>query len=214
MDTRKKLNEAKYFLDWLPKLQEDEVTFQYHLNAFLNAWRSVLDILLYDFVVEKYALGFTREIEINDKEAFAVALVLKQQEAIKFVKWWRKKQGILYADPLWKKRTVSFHRGNLQIFYQFYGYGTGSSSSTISADSAILGAPLNTTPCTNGTIDVTRTTQQATAVEAKPVLAMPQTNFWSFGDFPDEDLIKKCNEGYKKLADIVSEAEQEFKTKL
>ena len=90
----------------------------------------MLDILLYDFA-EKYELGFTREDEMNDREFYAVAKVLEKSEAIEFTKWWRKEQQKLSNEVLWRKRNVSFHRGSVGIEHNYFGYGTGTTSGTI-----------------------------------------------------------------------------------
>lgn len=46
MDTRTKLKEAKFFLDALMETQGEIEKFNYNLSAFLNAWRSVLDVIV------------------------------------------------------------------------------------------------------------------------------------------------------------------------
>ena len=185
----------------LPNFQEDANKFYYNLSAFLNAWRSVLDIMLYDFA-EHYSLGFTRGVELNDKEFFAVATALSKTEAVEFVKWWRKKQGVLKADPLWEKRIISFHRGNVEIYQNIYALGTGSSSGTITWSSVTVGAVAPTMGALAPTIGVN--IPQAT----------PPANYWSFKDFPDENLIDKCKEGYARLEAIVVEAETTFSASL
>ena len=199
MDTRKKLSEAKYFLDLLPSFQEDENKFYYNLSAFLNAWRSVLDIMLYDFA-EHYSLGFTRGVELNDKDFFAVATALSKTEAVKFVKWWRKKQGELKDDPLWEKRIISFHRGNVEIYQTIYALGTGSSSGTISF--ANVYSP-HVSPIMGGVVTLHTIPTESIG-----------TSFWSFSDFPNENLIDKCREGCSKLEAIVREAETIFRVSL
>jgi hypothetical protein len=154
--------------------------------------------MLYDFA-EHFLLGFTREVEMNDKEFYAVAKALNKNEAIDFIKWWRKKQGILKNEPLWEKRIISFHRGAVPIYLNYFGYGTGSASGTISADAALVSSvPLTMGPPIPQTVP------------------MPQMepNFWSFKDFPNEDLIDKCEEGCTKLEEIVAEAEKTFNIRL
>ena len=194
METRKKLAEAKYFLDFLPKHQQEEKTFVYNLDAFLGAWRSVLDIMLYDFA-EHYCLGFTREADMNDREFYAVAEVLKRADAKEFIKWWRKKQEKLSNELLWGKRNVSFHRGSVGIEYNYFGYGTGSASGTITFVTAIS----NYVPSKIGG-----------AVSPHTLSTFIGPQFWSFSDFPNENLVDKCKEGYAKLEEIVKEAETTF----
>ena len=102
MDTRKKVDEAKYFLNKLKKAQKGrQEHFYFNLSAFLNAWRSVLDAMLWDFV-KHYGLGFDQEDRVNDMDFKAVATALKNTEALSFIKWWRKKQGKLILLPCFK----------------------------------------------------------------------------------------------------------------
>jgi hypothetical protein len=201
MDTRKKLCEAKYFLDLLPCFQEDENKFRYNLSAFLSAWRSVLDIMLYDFD-EHFSLGFTREANINYTEFLAVATTLKKTEAIKFAKWWKKKQDTLRKEPLWDKRIFSVHKGNVEIYQNIYALGTGSGSGTITWTSVTVGAVAPTMGALAPTIGFNAPQTQ------------PPTNFWSFKDSPHENLIDKCNEGYARLEAVVREAETTFSASL
>jgi hypothetical protein len=213
MDTRKKLNEAKYFLDLLPNFQEDENRFYYNLSAFLNAWRSVLDIMFYDFA-EHYLLGFTREDDMNDKEFSAVATTLGRAEAVEFVKWWRKKQGVLKADSLWEKRIISFHRGNVEIYQNIYALGTGGTSGTISWTNVTIGVAGATVGATEPTVGTRATLGREATIGVHTHQQITAVNFWSFKDFPDENLIDKCKEGYSKLESIVKEAEATFHIQL
>jgi len=51
---RDKLAEAEYFLRQLENSQDDKKGFDFNLSAFVVAWRSVIDIMLYDFA-EKFS---------------------------------------------------------------------------------------------------------------------------------------------------------------
>jgi hypothetical protein len=134
MDTRNKLNEAKYFLDALNRTQNTPEKFQYNLSAFLNAWRSVLDVMLYDFA-EFYSLGFTREEKLTDRDFWVAARAKNLNNALRFNEWWRQKQGTLMNNPLWKKRTITAHRGYPEVVpYRFYVSGSGGTSPTISGE--------------------------------------------------------------------------------
>ena len=88
--------------------------------------------MLYDFN-EYYSMGFTIDDEIKDAYFAAVARALKKCDALKFIEWWRKKQGILKNNPLWKKRILIVHRGYPPMqTYRIHLYGSGGTSSTIS----------------------------------------------------------------------------------
>jgi len=199
METRNKLKEAKYFLEILPKAQEEPDIFYYNLGAFLNSWRSVLDIMLYDFA-EYYALGFTREDDMDDKEFHAVATALHNEEAVKFIKWWRQKQGMLKNSPLWKKRIIGFHRGKMNIQSYVYVSGSGGTSGTISPYVAPLDLPDDSS--------LGALVPQAIPVET------PQPPILVFSDFPDKNLIEMCTKAFAELEAIVAEAEKSFEIHL
>ena len=84
MDTRNKLSEAKYFLEILFGVQDDTDKFYYNLSAFITAWRSTLDYMLYDFA-EIFNLGFTRDDEMTEKEFRAVSNSLNKTKALAFI---------------------------------------------------------------------------------------------------------------------------------
>ena len=201
MHTRNKLREAKYFLDILPEMQEDADKFDYNLSAFLNAWRSVLDIMLYDFA-ENYALGFSRDVEMNHKEFHAVASALTNHEAVRFIRWWRKKQGELNNSPLWEKRIINFHRGPLTMVqtYDIYVSGSGGTSGTLSphvqSETLPVGSSLGSL-VPQGTAPFTQERPE-----------------YRFSDFSDVSVIDMCRTACAELEKIVVEAETSFNVRL
>jgi len=201
MDTRNKLKEAKYFLDLLTQVQNEPDKFRYDLSAFLTAWRSVLDVMLYDFS-EYYFLGFNRDVGISDKELYAVAEVLSKTEALRFIRWWREKQGMLSNSPLWRKRTINVHRGypTLVTTYNFYVSGSGWTSGTISPYVTSVSLPANST-------------LGALVPQATPTI-VPERLDWRFPDFPNKSVIDMCTKAYNEMEKIVEEAETEFNVHL
>lgn len=200
MQTRNKLEESKYFLDILPTVREDSNGFRCNLGAFLNAWRSLLDVMLYDFD-EFYDLGFTREVEMNDKEFYAVAKALGNEEALRFIRWWRQKQGMLKNSPLWEQRIIDFHRGGTNIQnYSAVVSGSGGNSSTISP--AVSTVPLPDDSALKGLVP-----QMTIAVVA-------EIRDWYFSEFPDKTIVEICSRAYLELVEIVQEAEREFDVRL
>lgn len=197
MYTRDKLNEAKYFFEILSQVHEEPDKFYYNLSAFITAWRSVLDVMLYD-LAEHYSLGFSRDVDMTHKEFFAVAKALKKTEAIKFIKWWRKKQGMLSNSPLWKKRRIIVHRGypSMAQTYAFYVSGSGGTSGTVLPYLTPVGLPSDSTL---GTL-VPRTIPVPTATPS----------VWKFEDFPNENAIDMCEKAYGEMKKIVEEAETIF----
>lgn len=201
MDTRSKLKEARYFLGILAQVQDEPDKFRFNLSAFLTAWRSVLDVMLYDFAV-LHSVGFTRDVEMSHKEFYAVAEVLNKTEATRFLRWWRKKQGMLSNSPLWKKRRINVHRGYPSITqtYDFYVSGSGGTSGTISPYVESVRLPLNST--------------LGTLVPQTPPIAVGESADWQFSDFPNESVVDMCTKAYNEMEKIVVEAEREFSVQL
>ena len=128
METRKKLEEARFFLEKLLESVSgvDEKVSFYYLSAFLSAWRSVLDVMLYDFA-KYYSLGLTQEDKMSNYEFSLVAKTQRNDKALDFIKWWEKKIQKLSKNKLWKMRRIIIHRGYPEIM-QVYVPSTISSS--------------------------------------------------------------------------------------
>jgi len=119
METRKKLEEARFFLEKFRKSLNSEKQFIYYLSAFLSAWRSVLDVMLYDFA-EYYSLGLTREHRMTDRDFFIVATAERNDQALRFLKWWEQRRQRLSKNKLWKMRGIIIHRGYPKIVHELY----------------------------------------------------------------------------------------------
>lgn len=105
--------------------EQDRDEFDYYLDAFVLAWRSVLDIMLYD-AAEIFSLNLSREQHIADYEFLLVARALKHTKAQAFIEWWHERaQGSLSQNPLWSKRTIISHRGFLGKTHIIYGLTSG-----------------------------------------------------------------------------------------
>ena len=194
MWTKKRLEEAKYFRDRLIGTHNDN-EFYFNLSAFLSAWRSILDVMLYDFN-EHFHLGFTAEDIFDDKEFNAVANVLKNTQAIKFIKWWRKKQGLLRNNPLWSKTNITVHRGYTKVSeYRIYVSGSGGTSSTITM---------------SGYTPYLKPISWSTSGKISP---SDPTNYF-FSDMQDKTVMDYCNEALKEIESIITEAETTFSVKL
>jgi hypothetical protein len=113
MDTGKKLREAEYFLEALRQTnfnKRDE--FHYNLSAFLTAWRSILDVMLYDFA-ELFKIGLTRENKMFPESFEKAARTSRNTRALEFIKWWKKEKEVssLSNNILWRMRSENVHRG-------------------------------------------------------------------------------------------------------
>jgi hypothetical protein len=197
MDSRKRLGEAKFFLDQLKNHESDSEKFEYYMTAFLTSWRSVMDVMLYD--VAEHFLGLSRDDQYNEEEIRAIAEKKGCKEVINFVSCWSGKQKILLKTPLWNKRNVSFHRGYPSMNIEFIYLGnSGGTSGTISVNLRAY------TPDLSGEYPI-----------RGPV---PQPDFaskrFSFSDIPGRSAISVCEEAYDQIERFVDEAEKVLNLKL
>jgi len=185
MDTINKLREAKYFLEAVTKTKTTQKRlFIYNLSAFLSAWRSVLDVMLYDFAVH-YCIGLTRADRVLPHDFWIVAKAQNNTQALEFFKWWNKKRGELSNNPLWNMRHIIVHRGYPEITHRLYVPASSSSGGT--------GFILN--------------------IEAIPEgILLPASNTYVDIDFPD--LLDMCKKGYALMVSIVMEAREKFGVEL
>lgn len=192
MDTRKKLQEAKYFLDMLPHTKNKD-EFHFTLSAFLSAWRSVLDVMLYDFA-EYYDIGLTREDKMFPHDYWIVVYAKKNKNALEFFKWWSKKiKDLSNNSPLWNMRPEIVHRGYPEVRQKIYVPNTISSGSA-----TFVSVPPEEASIPSGAFPVT----------ISPIYASDlfQVKF--------SDVIDLCKEGFALMESIVTEAEKTFNVSL
>ena len=188
MDTRNKLKEVQYFLEALVQTQNSPEQFYYNLSAFLSAWRSVLDVMLYDFV-EHYRIGLTREDRMSPNDFELAARILNKKDALRFIRWWRQKLGVLSLNPLWNMRHVIVHRGYPEITYRIYAPDTLSSGSIVISSGEVISLSNGAFP--------TMTPVSGRTFEAR---------------FPE--VLEKCKDAFSQMENIVHEAEKEFSIQL
>lgn len=138
MVTKLKLKEVEFFLEKLLATNPEKSTelFQFNLSAFLSAWRSVLDIMLYDFALH-YFPSLTRDDKIMP-EGFKIASKAQDhEEALRFIKWWDKKFNSMKNNPLWRRRIMADHRGYQQIGIQVFVSTSSASYIMIAAGETI-----------------------------------------------------------------------------
>jgi hypothetical protein len=114
MRARKKLDETAYFLNALKRIETE--AFDYNLSAFLCAWRSILDVMLFDFA-EKYSLGFSPEALLTEDKFRHAAEASENKEALKFIAWWKKQLNEISKSPLYRKRNMVVHRVYPDLVY-------------------------------------------------------------------------------------------------
>jgi hypothetical protein len=128
--TRLKLRETEYFLQRLLDPQEGPEyhfeKFQFHLSAFLSAWKSTWEYLLKDFG-EHYFHGFSRD-ELRWDKFKLIARASENEEALEFIDWYNKKFDIVGKHPLWNKRVEVAHDKYPDIKVKMYEMITSESA--------------------------------------------------------------------------------------
>ena len=116
MKAENKLAEAKYFLEKIHKSNESELGF--NLSAFIQAWRSVFDVLLYDYAEEYFGYTEARKFKTTKNIFSEIAIVLENQGndiPRKFIDWYQKKESELSTLPFWTLRKFFVHRGGKKL---------------------------------------------------------------------------------------------------
>ncbi|MCW3984045.1 MAG: hypothetical protein NWE96_08620 [Candidatus Bathyarchaeota archaeon] len=210
MQCENKLKEARFFFNKLEKIMQDtanEEEFLYFLSAFLCSWRSVIDVMLYDYA-DKYHFGFSREENLVIRDFEVAARVTNNADATQFIQWLLRQQGNLSNNPLWRKRNIIIHRGYPDIVYQVYTSGSMafSSSFVVAQPTAVNGTSLLTrqdleTPALAGSAVPTSVTNNVTPTNVGDI---------TFHDCPDRSALDYCREALKQMEDVVASAFQQF----
>jgi hypothetical protein len=184
MDTRNKLLEAEYFLKALIATQDKPEVFRFNLSAFLASWKSVLDVMLYDFL-EFFSLGLTHEDKVLPEYFYIVAKSHNNKPALGFFRWWDKERDSLSKkNPLWSMRNFHLHRGYpeeiTQIVYSINSLSSGIGFSLV---------PVS------GIAYVSDSPQAL--LEAKL-----------------QEVLNLCKNGYATMEAIVKDAEKQFQVQL
>lgn len=112
MKAEDKLAEAKYFLTKLHESTGSELG--YNLSAFIQAWRSVFDVLLYDYAEQYFGYSEARKFKITKTVFKEIATVLDNHgnsDPKKFIDWYEKKESELGNLRFWYLRKFFVHRG-------------------------------------------------------------------------------------------------------
>jgi hypothetical protein len=190
LNTRNKLEEAHYFSRRLKETKDDPKIYYYYLSAFLTAWRSVLDVMLYDFA-EHYPLRLDRKVFIDNYIFWVAANAINHTEALNFIVWWNEKADIVRKNELSKMRITSVHKGFPPR--TVYAPPTLSSGSIIFATSGVIAG-------SSGDFRIATPTAVYHPISPSDI-------------FEISEVIKKCEEGYKLIESIVIEAEKRFSVK-
>lgn len=205
MGARSKLAEAEYFLAALKRTLHDPDRLHYNLSAFLSAWRSISDVMLYDFAW-RYSLGFGQEDRLTYREFKTVAKVLKRAQALEFLRWWRDEFRDIKANPLYRKRNLVVHRGKPPLRYVLY-LPTRLASELDTESKLHLG--VETYRGKKAIVKADRRT--ASAQNAERRVGRFKTTFdVEFDDFPKRPLEDVCKEALDNTTQIVKTAEKEY----
>jgi hypothetical protein len=205
-----KLAEARYFLGLLNIMPQDtahEREFMYNVSAFLSSWRSVFDIMLYDYA-DKFRFGFSRDEEITERDFEIAARVTNNTQGLSFLRWWRQQINVLARNPLWTKRKIIVHRGyppTMHVYTIFVSGSIATSSSMFMTSSSgvtvsVSSSSTSTTTTTGGSAIPTTTT----TVPTTPLAEL------RFLDFQDRSVADYCGQALQEMENIVNSAIQQF----
>lgn len=106
--TPDKLEEAQYFLERFCETTIKPKINKFYLSAFLQAWRSVIDIMLYDFA-EYFGFEYLEKPRVH--QLAAIFEHTRTRGAREFIKWWRKKRVKVLEMETAKMRDYVAHCG-------------------------------------------------------------------------------------------------------
>ena len=124
--TRDKLEEARYFLEQFRETVLKPKKSKFYLSAFLHAWRSVIDIMLYDFA-EYYGLYNFKSPNAGAHNKFSSVIIFanhilktarnqKKNQAVEFIEWWfGKLLHEVWKSELSEMRKQVTHIGRLKL---------------------------------------------------------------------------------------------------
>jgi hypothetical protein len=202
MESEQKLMAAEYHLKRMEELYgKNYEHFKFELEAFLTQARGVLDVLLYDFA-EKFQLGVNRyKIELNDRIFEKKARERRNEQAIKFIEWWRQKRDELKDNfrPLLEKRNIAVHRGSVRPdIHKIHVYET----ITVMESVTVIKKDAS-----GNIIEVYESPKEP--IE-KPTETKPTEIDWFFEEYPDKNIPNICREFLEKIRQFVEEAKMNF----
>jgi hypothetical protein len=214
---RRKLREAHYFLQQVSICAEslDEEKFWYNLSAFVSAWISVREYLLYDYA-EKLGLGFTRDENMTVRDFEVAARAKNNAEAQQLLSWWKESGGKL-DGKLKTKRKYLLHRGYQddvrKEFVSIEEFSVPASTPGVSGYmTEVLNAFAQRLASTAGSIPQPPAVAGTRIVDSKTIPTLKTYGMkyeFRFADYPDVNAVDVCKRAYGQAEQIVSEAEDE-----
>ena len=209
MQAEEKLEEARFFLRMLNASPQDithEREFMHVLSAFLSSWRSVTDVILYDYS-DMFHFGFSRDEEITIHDFEIAARVTNNPQAGQFISWLNRQIGTLSRNPLWRKRNVIVHRGyppTMRVYSLFIsGSMSLSSSFTVQNPNQPLTQPAAIPPATAGT-NASRGSAIPTTTPATTIAEI------RFLDRQDQSVLDYCRQALTQMEAILNDAIRQF----
>ena len=219
MQAEEKLEEARYFLTLLQNTPQDnahEKEFMYLVSAFLSSWRSVFDIMLYDYAA-KFSLGFSRDEEITERDFEIAARVTNNTQALLFLRWWRQQLNVLAQNPVWTKRKVIVHRGyppTMHVYTLFISGSIALTSSTVFTSSARASISFSSSavpPLTTTTTSISGPSAIPTAAVTSTALTPTSTTAQiRFLDFQDRGVTDYCQQAFRAMEATVQSTIRQF----
>jgi len=203
MESEQKLMAAEYHLKRMEELYgKNYEHFKFELEAFLTQARSVLDVLLYDFA-EKFQLGIDRnKEELNDHIFEKKARERRNEQAIKFIEWWRKRKDELKDNfrPLLEKRNIAVHRGSVRPdIHKIHVYDT---TTITKEDITIIKMDA-----TDNIVEVYKSPKEPIEKQTE---TKPTEIDWYFEEYPDKNILTICQGFLEKIRQFVEEARMNF----
>lgn len=207
MQAEEKLEEARYFLRMLNATPQDiphEREFMHVVSAFLSSWRSVLDVILYDYS-DKYHFGFSRDEAISIRDFEIAARVTNNTQALQFLTWFKQQIGILSNNPLSTKRNVIVHRGypTINRVYAVYISGSMTLSSSLTVQSA------NQPTAGPGAIPPAAAGAPCGSAASTPTSTTVVADI-RFLDCQNQSVLDYCRQALTQMENIVNSAIQQF----
>jgi hypothetical protein len=211
MSARIKLAEAEYFFLAIKRTLHNPDKLNYNLSAFFSAWRSIPDVMLYDFA-NRYSLGFTEEDRLTAYEFRIAARVLNEDRALQFLKWWNQRCEKIRASPLYRKRNIVVHRGKPVLRYVVYL--PTSLASELDKDSR-FDFGIETYRGKKAILKGRKLTgsEHQSARGAKLGDRFKTTFDVEFDDFPERRIEDVCREALDEVRQFVKEAERQYRTR-
>jgi|GEM_PF-4629069 len=205
MDSDLKLEEAEYFLAKLKesalseppteKVEQVEKEFIFSLSAYLSAWRSIPDVLLYDYAEKLMQLS--RTIKLNENAFEIAAIASKNELALKFIKCYKNRMEGLKRDPLWKKRNFVVHIGKIGMTKEFrlFVYENLTMGETSQVGFAIP-MPIS------GSMSYMPVKEEI----ARPNAVVKRAH--RFADMPEKEIHSICEESLEKMKILLRECSE------